>query len=84
MRLNNIQQSHFIKSKVPTLQNFVFKTKEELINLPDVSVLSPGSSILISDTGVQYILDQFKKWQKIAAEETQLSDEIIYDGGELN
>lgn len=84
MRLTNIQQSRLATNKAPTLQSFVFQTKADLINLPDVSTLSPGSSILISDTGVQYILDQFKKWQKIAVEETQSSDEIIYDGGELN
>jgi hypothetical protein len=57
--------------------------------LPDISVIAPGSLITFSDSGDVYILDLNKKWRKIVIEkeedeDTTLSNEIVYDGGELN
>lgn len=89
MQLNYLGQNTIKKRVQHTeVRHLVYATAAELINLPEVSSLSPGSTVTITDTGVCYTLDANRVWQKTSEdkeEEDELKHavEVIYDGGEL-
>ena len=68
------------------IKRYMVTTTEEIKNISLTSNVACGSTVVVTSTGAEYILDNKRHWVKIANSGggDLPGDEVIYEGGDLS
>ena len=68
------------------IKRYMVGTVEDIKNILLTSNVAAGSTVIVTSTGAEYILDNKRHWVKVANSGGggAPGDEVIYEGGDLS